>query len=148
VTIIAFKDQGFTAATVVTKRTNGSLVTPDAGPLCEFYRVDPTTGAMAKDLAMGTNGRVTMTLVPGTSFMYSAAIDLAPADFDLYSLSITYSYDSSAGTNSERIHLMVSRPDMIIYRSRNVTIASQGTTFRAPTPDEFLPGGGGSQPAP
>lgn len=138
-TIIAYKDQGFVAVTIVTKRANGTLVSPDAGPLCEFFRVNPQTGAMAKDLAMGTMGQITMTLVPGTAFMYSGAIDLEPADFDLYSLLATYSYDSAAGTNSEREVLIVSRPDRIIFRNRNVTLGSQGTTFKAPTPDDLLP---------
>lgn len=133
-TIIAYQDQGFSAVNVVTKRTDGSLVTPDAGPLCEFFRVDPATGLMVKDLAMGTLGSVTMSLVPGSSFLYYAPIDLAPAAFELYALTVTYSYDSSAGTNVERITLIVSQPDTIVYRSRNITLGSQGTTFKAPTP--------------
>jgi len=133
VTIIAYKDQGFSAVSVVTKRTNGSLVTPDAGPLCEFFRVDPNTGAMVKDLTMGTLGEVNLALVPGSSFLYSAPIDLSPAEFELYELTITYSYDAAAGTNVERVTLIVSRPDTIIYRSRNITVGSQGTTFKAPT---------------
>ncbi len=132
-TIIAYKDQGFSAVSVVTKRTNGSLVTPDAGPLCEFFRVDPNTGAMVKDLTMGTLGEVNLALVPGSSFLYSAPIDLSPAEFELYELTITYSYDAAAGTNVERVTLIVSRPDTIIYRSRNITVGSQGTTFKAPT---------------
>lgn len=133
-TIIAYKDQGFSAVSIVTKRTNGSLVTPDAGPLCEFFRVDPTTGLMVKDLAMGTLGSTSMSLVPGSSFLYSAPIDLGPAAFELYEITITYSYDSSAGTNVDRVSLIVSQPDTIIYRSRNITLGSQGTTFKAPTP--------------
>lgn len=133
-TIIAYKDQGFTAVSVVTKRINGSLVTPDAAPICEFFRVNPTNGAQAKDLAMGTLGSVTMTLVPGSAYLYSAAINLEPAAFDHYSLLISYQYDSAAGTNSEVVPMVLSRPDTIIYRSRNITVGSVGTTFKAPTP--------------
>jgi hypothetical protein len=133
-TIIAYKDQGFTAVSVVTKRANGTLVTPDANPLCEIFRVDPSTGSMVKDLTMGTLGEVTLSLVPGSSFLYSAPIDLEPSLFELYELTITYSYDVAAGTNVDRITLIVSRPDTIIYRSRNITLGSQGTTFKAPTP--------------
>lgn len=134
-TIIAYKDQGFSAVSIVTKRTDGSLVTPDADPLGVFFRVDPTTGLMVKDLTMGTLGEVSLSLVAGSSFLYSAPIDLSTASFELYELTITYSYDAAASTNVERVTLVISRPDAIIYRNRNVTLGSQGTTFKAPTPE-------------
>lgn len=133
-TIIAYKDQGFSSVSIVTKRTNGSLVTPDAAPICEFFRVNPTNGTLAKDLAMGTLGQVDLTLAAGSSFLYSAPINLIPAAFDLYFLTISYQYDAAAGSNVQHVTLVVSRPDTIIYRSRNVTLGSQGTTFKAPSP--------------
>lgn len=133
-TIVAYRDQGFSAVSIVTRRTNGSLVTPDSAPLCEIFRVNPATGAMAKDLTMGTLGEVSLALVAGSSFLYSAAINLSPSLFELYYLTITYQYDAAAGTNVQHETLIVSRPDTIVYRSRNITLGSQGTTFKAPTP--------------
>jgi len=133
-TIIAYKDQGFTTVSVVTKRTNGSLVTPDAAPLCDIFRVNPANGSIVKDLTMGTLGQVTLALVAGSSFLYAAPINLAPSLFELYYLTITWQYDAAAGANVERETLIVSRPDTIVYRSRNITLGSQGTTFKAPTP--------------
>jgi len=133
-TIIAYKDQGFAAVSIVTKQTDGTLVTPDQAPLCTFFRVNPETGALKIDLAMGTLGQVSLSLVSGSSFLYSAPIDLSQAAFELYEMTIAYQYGQASGSNMERITLIVSQPDTIIYRSRNITIGSQGTTFKAPTP--------------
>jgi len=133
-TIIAHRDQAFTAVSIVTKREDGTLVTPDADPLCEIFRMDPSTGVYVKDLNMGALGEVSLTLVAGSSFLYSAPIDLSDALFEMYELTITYSYDAAAGTNVERITLIVSNPDTIVFRNRNTTVGSQGTTFKAPTP--------------
>lgn len=133
-TIIAHRDQAFTAVSIITKREDGTLVTPDADPLCEIFRMDPNTGVYVKDLNMETLGEVSLTLVAGSSFLYSAPIALSNALFEMYELTITYSYDAAAGTNVERITLIVSNPDTIVFRNRNTTVGSQGTTFKAPTP--------------
>lgn len=133
-TLIAHRDQAFTAVSIVTKRSNGTLVTPDNDPLCEIFRMDPDTGVFVKDLDMGALGEVSLSLVAGSSFLYSAPIDLEPASFELYELTITYSYDVAAGTNVEKVTLIVSNPDTVIYRNRNTTVGSAGTTFKAPTP--------------
>jgi len=133
-TIIAHRDQAFAAVSVVTKRENGTLVTPDSNPLCEIFRMNPETGVYVKDLNMGNLGEVSLSLVAGSSFLYSAPIDLSDALFELYELTVTYSYDASAGTNVDRITLIISNPDTIVFRNRNTTVGSQGTTFKAPTP--------------
>lgn len=133
-TIIAHKDQGFIAVSVLPRRVDGTLVVPDASPLCVIFRMNPETGEMAKDLDMGTLGELTLSLVAGSAFLYSAGLSLAPANFSLYELVVSYSYDGSSGSNSERVTLLISDADTIAYRSQYTTQSGPGTTFKAPTP--------------
>lgn len=135
-TIIAYKDQGYTAVSIVTKKLDGSVVSPSTGPLCQIYRAHPTGGTMVKDLDMGTQGEVSLSLVSGSAYLYSAPIDLSAASFELYELLVTYTYVVSQVTTTvmERITLVVSKADTITYRGRTITLGSNGTTFKAPTP--------------
>ncbi len=132
--LITHKDQGFVAVSTVTKEIDGTITSPDSDPLCEVFRKDPTTGLLAKDLSMGILGEFTLSLVPGSSFLYSGPLDLSPAAFTDYEITISYAYGAGAGTNVERVSLLVSLPGTIIFRNRVVSSWSQGTTFSAPTP--------------
>lgn len=131
--ILTHKDQQFVAVSTVTRRTDGSLVSPDADPLCAIFRMDPTTGLLAKDLSLGTLGEITLSLVPGSAFLYSGSLDLTAAAFSNYELTITYSYDAGASTNVVRVPLLVSVPETVLFRNRITSTWSQGTTFTAPT---------------
>jgi len=131
--IVAHKDQKFVAVSILTKMVDGNLVSPDADPLCEIFRMDPTTGLLAKDLSMGNLGEIFLSLVPGSSFLFSGALDLTPAAFSDYALTISYSYGGGVNTNIENASLLVSIPDTVTFRSRLTSTWSQGTTFTAPT---------------
>tara|TARA_R100000656_G_scaffold104176_1_gene76063 strand:- start:95347 stop:95757 length:411 start_codon:yes stop_codon:yes gene_type:complete len=133
--LLAHKGMSHVAITTVCKRSDGSLVSPDADPLCEIFRTDPDTGSMVKDLDMGTLGEIDLTLVPGSSFLYSGALNIEAATFHQYVCTITYSYDAGADTIVDSYTLVVSDPDSIIWDNRNITVGSQGTTFKAPSPD-------------
>ena len=83
---------------------------------------------------MGTLGEISLSLVAGSSFLYSAPLALAPAAFVQYELTVTFSFDLGTGTQVEHVSLLISDADTLIYRNRIVTAGSQGTTYIAPTP--------------
>ena len=132
--IITHQEQQYVAISIVTKRPDGTLVSPDADPVCEMFRVNPLTGLLAKDPALGILGEISLSLVPGSSFLYSAPLNLADAAFAQYEMTITFSFDSAAGTQVEHFSLSISDPLTVTYRNRNVMAGALGTTFRAPTP--------------
>lgn len=132
--ILVHRDQQFVAVSIVSKRPNGTLVTPDSNPRCEIFRVNPETGGLAKDLALGTLGEFNLSLAPGSSFLYTAGLDLTAAQFSQYELTVTFSFDASAGTQVEHLSLSISDPLTVTYRNRNVMAGALGTTFKAPTP--------------
>lgn len=128
-----YRQVGTISIGVVTKDNDGAPVTPDADPLAEFFRVDPTTGLLAKDLAInGLTGEQTLSLVSG--FLYSGPLVLSEAQFEQYEITITYSYNAGADTAVQHLRLFISNLDQILYESRTTTVASVGTTFKAPTP--------------
>lgn len=130
-----YRAQGIVGIAVVTKDNDGSPVTPDAGPLVELYRVDPTTGIPAKDLNINAfTGELTMSLVAGSSFLYSAALDLSEALFEQYEVVVTYSYGGAADTAVQHLRLFINDSAQIITNSSVTSVASVGTTFKAPTP--------------
>tara|TARA_Y100000815_G_C13228452_1_gene457088 strand:+ start:339 stop:764 length:426 start_codon:yes stop_codon:yes gene_type:complete len=134
--IQCYRQQGFISISVVALDNDGVPVVPDSDPLAELFRIDPNTGTAAKDLNInGLTGEISLPLVAGSSFLYSGALDLSEALFEHYEITVTYSYNSGADTAVHHIRLFISNIDQILYESRNVTVASVGTTFKAPTPD-------------
>lgn len=131
-----YRQQNFLTIGVVTLDNDGAPVTPDApGPLAEFFRADPAGGVPAKDLNInGLTGELTLTLVPGSGFLYAAVLDLTEALFEQYEITISYTYNTGADTAVQHLRLFISNLDQIYFNSRNVTVASVGTTFKAPTP--------------
>lgn len=132
--ILVHKDQQFVAVSIITKRPNGTLCTPDSNPRCEVFRVNPQTGGLAKDPAMGILGEFNLSLAPGSSFLYTGGLDLSAAQFTQYELTVTFSFDAAAGTQVEHLSLSISDPLTVTYRNRNVMAGALGTTFKAPTP--------------
>jgi len=94
--------------------------------------MDPTTGSLAKDLSLGNLGEITLSLVPGSTFLFSGPLYLTAAAFSNYELTISYSYNASANTNVVGVSLLVSVADTAIFRSRLTSTWGQGTTFTAP----------------
>lgn len=129
-----YRQQGFVSIGLVTKDLDGAPVGPDTSAVAEFFRVDPTTGLAAKDPAIGTLGDVTLSLVAGSTFLHQAGLDLSTALFEQYEVVISYAYGGGAATAVHHLQLIISNLDQIQFNSTGVTVASAGTTFKAPTP--------------
>ena len=130
-----YRQIGTVSIGIVTTTAAGEPVSPDADPLAEFFRVDPATGLLAKDLNInGLTGEQTLSLVPGSGFLYAGPLVLSEAQFEQYEITVTYSHGAGAATVVKHLRLMINNVDQILFESRNVTVASVGTTFKAPTP--------------
>lgn len=129
-----YRQQGFVSIGLVTKDNDGSPVAPDADPVAEFFRIDPTTGLAAKDLAVGTLGDLTLSLAPGATFLFQGGLDLSTALFEQYEVVISYAYGGGADTAVQHLQLIISNLDQLLFESSSVTAVSPGTTFKAPNP--------------
>jgi hypothetical protein len=128
------KEVGFVNINIVTTTADGAPVSPDADPQVRIYRVAPGSGSMDLDFGMGTFGAMTLSLVAGSSFLFAGALDVSGALFEQYALTISYSHGGGAATVVKHMTLILSEPDSIIYRERQVSLAGPGTTFKAPPP--------------
>lgn len=129
-----YRQQGFVSIGLVTKDNDGAPVAPDAGPTADFFRADPADGTVALDLAIGTNGVLTLAAVAGSPFLFQAGLDLSTALFEQYEVIISYAFGAGAGTAVQHIQLIVSNLNQLQFNSTSVTVASVGTTFKAPNP--------------
>lgn len=129
-----YRQQGFVSIGLVTKDNDGAPVAPDAGPTADFFRVDPADGTVTKDLAIGTDGVLTLAAVAGSPFLFQSGLDLSTALFEQYEVVISYSFGAGAGTAVQHIQLIVSNLNQLQFNGTSVTVASVGTTFKAPDP--------------
>lgn len=128
------KEVGHVSISVVTTTASGAPVSPDGVPQARIYRVDPATGSVVLDLGLGDLGMLDLSLVPGSAFLFAGALDVSAALFEQYIVTISYSHGGGAATVVKHMTLVLSEPDSIIYRERQVSLAGPGTTFRAPPP--------------
>jgi len=128
------KSLPFVNINIITTNSLGVGVTPDTNPTARIYRVDPAGGALALDYSLGDMGVITLSQLDGQQGWHGVGLDLTASTFEQYEILVSYSI--TAVVFHQKVSLQVSSELEAINdaATSNVTVASIGTTFKAPSP--------------